>query len=518
MYTILYFLDYGKFFGGAVNTLLQQAILMKTAGNRVIVLFSDYLGININNVYEEIYSKYDIEIEYATYQIASQPEDIDVICLEENYEKMREKIKRWSPNLMHSVQINPIAELIGRDLQIPHIMSIYPLHPDFFSIPYADIFSHYHICDSWYWAKRWNQYLHTDFTCVRTVVLKPKANSACRDLLRRKVKYICVGGFGAGKNQLGVIKAFHSALKKGIAGELAIYGYDANEYTKKCKCYIENSSLAEDIKINGFCPHMNHVYKESDVLICGSIRESYPNVISEAMAYGLTVISTPVAGVPEVIKDGINGYLAKDFTSEAIADKILEFQNDVGKEKLKRIKKNALETFEWSHTPEMVTGKLLEYYQHVLQKGVSGKVFGINELREMFLPWKEIFYQNYHCFSEPQKVASKIWYLFHIKDRIESVQRQKADFFIWGTGKYGIIVKEIIEIFFPEIQISGYIDSKKTGFFEEYRIYVPEEILQRKESVIFLAAVNGQDEMIEKLNEKKKTFNKDYFILSARKW
>jgi len=93
MYTILYFLDYGKLFGGAVNTLLQQAILMKTAGNKVIILFSDYLGININNVYEEIYSKYDIKIEYATYQIASQPEDIDVICLEENYEKMREKIK-----------------------------------------------------------------------------------------------------------------------------------------------------------------------------------------------------------------------------------------------------------------------------------------------------------------------------------------------------------------------------------------------------------------------------------------
>ena len=43
-YTILYFLDYGKSFGGAVNALLQQAILMKKAGHRVVLFFSDYLG------------------------------------------------------------------------------------------------------------------------------------------------------------------------------------------------------------------------------------------------------------------------------------------------------------------------------------------------------------------------------------------------------------------------------------------------------------------------------------------
>ena len=39
--SILYFLDYGKVFGGAVHTLIQQALLMKKAGYKVFLFFSD---------------------------------------------------------------------------------------------------------------------------------------------------------------------------------------------------------------------------------------------------------------------------------------------------------------------------------------------------------------------------------------------------------------------------------------------------------------------------------------------
>ena len=39
---ILYFLDDGQFFGGAANTLLQQAILMKCAGHEVALVISNY--------------------------------------------------------------------------------------------------------------------------------------------------------------------------------------------------------------------------------------------------------------------------------------------------------------------------------------------------------------------------------------------------------------------------------------------------------------------------------------------
>ena len=122
--TILYFMDYGKAFGGAANTLLQQAILMKKAGHRTVLFFSDYFGQGFHEEYEEIVQRLEIEYEWITYQITSQPEDVHLICMDQKYESIRDKINSYHPDFLHSVEINPRVELDSRELKIPHIMNI----------------------------------------------------------------------------------------------------------------------------------------------------------------------------------------------------------------------------------------------------------------------------------------------------------------------------------------------------------------------------------------------------------
>ena len=53
-YSIVYFLDYGKNFGGANITLIRQAALMKQEGHEVILFLSDYLGKGMQEKYEEV--------------------------------------------------------------------------------------------------------------------------------------------------------------------------------------------------------------------------------------------------------------------------------------------------------------------------------------------------------------------------------------------------------------------------------------------------------------------------------
>ncbi len=48
-------------------------------------------------------------------------------------------------------------------------------------------------------------------------------------------------------------------------------------------------------------------YSAADVFVCTSRAESYPRVILEAMAHGLAIISTPVFGITEQMRDGVNG-------------------------------------------------------------------------------------------------------------------------------------------------------------------------------------------------------------------
>lgn len=522
-YTILYIVDYGKDFGGAANTLLQQAALMKKANHRVILLFSDYYGSEMNEEYKEICTSLSIEYDWARYQLTTQPEDIDIVCIDRHYEELRDKIKSYHPDFLHSVQLNPCAELVSRELKIPHIMNIYQLLPAFFNLNYMNIFPHYHLCDSWYYARQWQQYLHTESSCIRTVVnvrgqRKRKMNS-------QSLHFICVGTVDERKNQLSVIRAFHKAIQNGIQGKLTLCGYINGSYGKACMQYIDENCLQNAIIVKGFCSNMCEEYLQNDILICGSKMESYPNAVSEAMANGLVVLSTPVAGVPEIIEDGKNGYLTRDYTEGALLEKMMQVQEDIANGTIKRILEKAEESFLENHSPRAVTKQLLQYYQSVLDDYKAkdmGKSYeeliGITDFRRTFVPMIKKFQENKERFTDSDKVLYKLWYLHHLKNVLQDKLAENRDFYIWGAGLYGTTVKEMLEVYLPEIHLRGFLDSKKTGEFLGYQIYHPNEILQEENSIIFIAVWNGQDKVLKQLNEAKKVLNKDSFILTSRVW
>jgi glycosyltransferase involved in cell wall biosynthesis len=57
-------------------------------------------------------------------------------------------------------------------------------------------------------------------------------------------------------------------------------------------------------------------------------RDGIPNVLMEAMACGLPVITTPVSGIPEIIRDGFNGQLVPPDDPAALADALMRLELD----------------------------------------------------------------------------------------------------------------------------------------------------------------------------------------------
>ncbi len=515
---IMYFLDEGLGFGGAANTLLRQAVLMKRAGHEVLLSISNHKNEKIAEEYFELCGRSGIEILRMPFLVSSQPEDLDIISVVQNYTMVRDVVKRHAPDLLHSIQINPIAELVSRELKIPHIMNIYQIRREFFSIPYTDVFPHYHICDSWYYADIWTEMLHTDSVCIRTAAEDPGPKRIKKGSSGR-LRYICAGAVCARKNQLEVIKAFESALSEGINGELFLYGYDRDPYAKECRQYLEEQKLEEWIHMTGFCTDMADEYEQADVLLCGSTCESYPNVISEALAHGLVVISTPVAGVPEVIEDGVNGYLCDGYSGSAICRKILQFDQERKAGRTAEILDRAKAAYRKVHAPESISAELTRYYRYVLKDACDAPKIRIADIREMFSDLIRLYESQKDIFMHPELVRTKLWYIFHIEKVLrKQAEKGKRQAYIWGAGRLAGTMKTLAETFFPFLEMKGFIDSHRSGKLFGLPIYQPEDIPEKDDAILFVGLINGQEEILQILQEGTRVYNQDYFVLTPRIW
>jgi glycosyltransferase involved in cell wall biosynthesis len=56
-----------------------------------------------------------------------------------------------------------------------------------------------------------------------------------------------------------------------------------------------------------------------DVLSLPTSNDGMPMAIVEAMAHGVVVISTPIGGIPDLVDDGVTGFLIRERTSQQIA-------------------------------------------------------------------------------------------------------------------------------------------------------------------------------------------------------
>ncbi|MBW4417628.1 MAG: glycosyltransferase family 4 protein [Myxacorys californica WJT36-NPBG1] len=73
------------------------------------------------------------------------------------------------------------------------------------------------------------------------------------------------------------------------------------------------------------------LYANADMFVFPTLADCYPNVILEAMASGLPIVSTDVGAISEQVQHGINGLLVPCSDSRALAAAVNELINDASK-------------------------------------------------------------------------------------------------------------------------------------------------------------------------------------------
>ncbi len=95
------------------------------------------------------------------------------------------------------------------------------------------------------------------------------------------------------------------------------------EYARAVRDAIERSPAAGRIHLLGFRADARALIAQLDVLCLTSTTEGTPNTVLEALAHSRPVVATAVGGVPDLVRDGENGFLVPRHLARADAIALL---------------------------------------------------------------------------------------------------------------------------------------------------------------------------------------------------
>jgi glycosyltransferase involved in cell wall biosynthesis len=174
--------------------------------------------------------------------------------------------------------------------------------------------------------------LHTVYHGLDTQLFKPIARDATK-----LPRLIAVGRHVEKKGFDLLITALRILRKRGLTLHCRIIG-EGGPVTSALSQLIASSGLSEQVTLDPPEPHaqLRQSYAEADIFVLpcriddSGDRDGIPNVLAEAMATGLAVISTNVSGIPEIVRNGSNGLLVAPDDAAALADAIAQLVTDQG--------------------------------------------------------------------------------------------------------------------------------------------------------------------------------------------
>jgi len=141
---------------------------------------------------------------------------------------------------------------------------------------------------------------------------------------------LCVGRLTPAKGQHLLLEAMARLRERGEQVQLVLVGDGPDR--------VSLQALAQQLQLEEivtFCGALNQdevkaAYQRCDAFVLPSFAEGIPVVLMEAMAFGLPCVSTRIAGIPELITDGENGFLTSPSDIEDLVARLHLLIDDPG--------------------------------------------------------------------------------------------------------------------------------------------------------------------------------------------
>ncbi|HZT33965.1 MAG TPA: glycosyltransferase [Bryobacteraceae bacterium] len=141
---------------------------------------------------------------------------------------------------------------------------------------------------------------------------------------------ICVGRLVPAKGQHILLAALERLVRNGREVRLRLVGDGPDR--ESLERTARERGIAEAVVFEGAVnqDRVRALYQAADAFVLASFAEGIPVVLMEAMAMEIPCITTWINGIPELVRDAVDGILVAPSDDEALAEAIARLMDDVG--------------------------------------------------------------------------------------------------------------------------------------------------------------------------------------------
>jgi len=184
-------------------------------------------------------------------------------------------------------------------------------------------------------------------------------------------RFVCIGRLNEQKGQLLLLEAARILKERGAKFEITLVG--GGELRNQLDTIIGRYGLENHVRLTGAISteSMREEILRSRALVLPSFAEGLPMVIMEAMALRRPVLTTYVAGIPELVRPGENGWLIPAGSVDLLVE-AMELVMAASPEELQAMGENA-----WIRARER---HLVDNQAHELARLITASATGSVEL------------------------------------------------------------------------------------------------------------------------------------------